>query len=192
MSTAVLAPTTITMTIDGGLATTSIVTMAMPFAGRITAAWVACTTAPVGSALVSDLKVGSGVAAAFSIAAAGTSDEGALNTASYAVTNKALTSNVATLTTAAHGYKVGDVVTVTGVGSPFDGTHTITVVGSTTTFSYAKTNANVSSAASSGGTAVSSSTVQFAAGDLVSLDVSSVGSGTAGSGLTVAFTVTQS
>ena len=191
MSTAVLAPTTITMNIAGGLATSSIVTMAMPFSGKITGAYVAVTTAPAGSALTADLKVGSGVAAAFSIAAAGTSDAGALNTASYAVTNKALTSNVATLTTAAHGYKVGDVVTVAGVGKPFDGTHTITAVGSTTTFSYAKTNANVSSVASSGGTAVSTSTVQFAEGDLVSLDVSAVGSGTAGSNMTVAFTVVE-
>ncbi len=115
MSTAILAPTTITLTIDGGLATTSIATMAMPFSGRITAAWVACTTAPVGSALTADLKVGSDVAAAFSIAAAGTSDEGTLTAANC----------------------------------------------------------------------------DFAAGSLVSLDVSAVGSSTAGSGMTVAFTVTQ-
>jgi hypothetical protein len=115
MATSVLAPSTITLTIDGGLATTSIVTMAMPFSGRITDAWVAVTTAPVGSALTADLKVGSDVAAAFSIAAAGTSDQGTL------------------------------------------------------------TDANC----------------DFNAGDLVSLDVSAVGSGTAGSGITVAFTVTE-
>ena len=115
MSTAALAPTTITLTIDGGLATTSIVTMAMPFAGKITDAWVACTTAPVGSALTADLKVGSDVAAAFSIAAAGTSDQGTLTAANC----------------------------------------------------------------------------DFVAGSLVSLDVSAVGSSTAGSGLTVAFTVTE-
>lgn len=116
MSTVILAPTTITLTIDGGLSTSSIATMAMPFSGRITSAWVACTTAPVGSALVADLKVGSDVAAAFSIAAAGTSDEGTLTAANC----------------------------------------------------------------------------DFVAGSLVSLDVSAVGSGTAGSGLTVAFTVTES
>ena len=191
MSTAVLAPTTITMNVAGTLSTSSIVAMAMPFNGYITGATVAVTTAPVGSALTADLKVGSGIAATTSIAAAGTSATGTLNTASYAVTNKALTSNVATLTTAAHGYKVGDIVTVVGVGNQFDGTHTITVVGSTTTFAYAKTNANVSYVASSGGTAVSKSTVQFAAGDLVSLDVSAVGSSTAGANMTVAFTVTE-
>ena len=191
MSTAVLAPTTITMNVAGTLSTSSIVAMAMPFNGYITGATVAVTTAPVGSVLTADLLVGSGIAARTSIAAAGTSATGTLNTASYAVTNKALTSNVATLTTAAHGYKVGDIVTVSGVGNQFDGTHTITAVASTTTFAYAKTASNVTSVASSGGTAVSKSTVKFAAGDLVSLDVSAVGSGTAGANMTVAFTVTE-
>ena len=67
------------------------------------------------------------------------------------VTNKELTSNVATLTTAvAHGLGVGQVVTVSGVDSTFNGTYTITVVGSTTTFSYAKTATNVASAAATG------------------------------------------
>ena len=68
-----------------------------------------------------------------------------------AVTNKALTSNVATLTTAvAHGLGVGQVVTISGVDSTFNGTYTITVVGSTTTFSYAKTASDVTSAAATG------------------------------------------
>ena len=67
------------------------------------------------------------------------------------VTNKALTSDVATLTTAvAHGLGVGQVVTVSGVDSVFNGTYTITVVGSTTTFSYAKVNTNVVSVAATG------------------------------------------
>ena len=79
MSTASLAPTTITMNIAGTLSSSSIVTMAMPFAGSVTGAYVAVTTAPVGSVLTADLKIGSNVAAAFSIAAAGTSDEGALS-----------------------------------------------------------------------------------------------------------------
>jgi hypothetical protein len=67
------------------------------------------------------------------------------------ITYKQLTSNVATLTTGtAHGYQVGDIVFVSGVGSPFDGTptisgyKTITAVPSETTFSYAATGANVS------------------------------------------------
>jgi N4-gp56 family major capsid protein len=70
---------------------------------------------------------------------------------SVSVTNKALTSNVATLTTAvAHGLGVGQVVTVSGVDSTFNGTYTITVVGTTTTFSYAKTATDVVSIAATG------------------------------------------
>jgi N4-gp56 family major capsid protein len=72
-------------------------------------------------------------------------------TPTVSVTNKELTSNVATLTTAvAHGLGVGQVVTVSGVDATFNGTYTITVVGSTTTFSYAKTATNVTSVASTG------------------------------------------
>jgi hypothetical protein len=58
--------------------------------------------------------------------------------ASKPVTNKALTSGVATLTANGHGYSAGFSVTVSGVGTPFDGTFTITSVG-TNTFSYAVT-----------------------------------------------------
>jgi len=115
MSTSVLAPSTIVLGIPGTLSTSSIVSVAMPFSGKITGAYVAVTTAPVGSALTADLKVGSDVAAAFSVAAAGTSDEGALTAANC----------------------------------------------------------------------------DFLAGDIVSLDVSAVGSSTAGANMTVAFTVTQ-
>ncbi|NDB61410.1 hypothetical protein EB001_23670, partial [bacterium] len=67
-------------------------------------------------------------------------------------TNKALTSNVATLTTsAAHGLAVDDVVWIEGVDSTFNGKYTVTSVPTTTTFTYAKVASNVSS------TAVSSS-----------------------------------
>ena len=194
MSTAVLAPSVANLNIGGVLTIAStpvsgVVNMAAPFSGSITAATAAVAVAPTGAALTANVMVGAGIAATASIAISGTSATATLNTASYAVTNKALTSNVATLTTAAHGYKVGDVVTVAGVGKQFNGTHTITAVGSTTTFAYASVFANVTSVASSGGTAVSNSPVSFAAGALVSLDVSAVGSGTAGSNMTVAFTV---
>ena len=76
--------------------------------------------------------------------------------ATRAVSNKALTDNVATLTTsAAHGFEVGESVTVAGVDSTFNGTYTITAKTSTT-FSYAKTASNVTSAAvSPAGTASS-------------------------------------
>jgi hypothetical protein len=64
------------------------------------------------------------------------------------VNNKALTSNVATLTTsAAHNYLAGDVVTITGVDATFNGTFNIIAVPTSTTFTYAKTAANVTSAA---------------------------------------------
>lgn len=116
MSTGVLAPTTITLNIAGGLSTSSIVTMAMPFSGTITGATVAVTTAPAGSALTAALLKGSASAATFSIAAAGTSATGTLGTAT------------------------------------------------------ART---------------------FQAGDLIHLDVLTVGSGTAGSNITVAFTVVE-
>ena len=65
-----------------------------------------------------------------------------------AVSNKALTSDVATLTTsAAHGLAVGDEVWVEGVDSTFNGKYTVTGVPTTTTFTYAKVNTNVSSTA---------------------------------------------
>ena len=64
------------------------------------------------------------------------------------INNKALTSNVATLTTtAAHGLCTGMVITITGVDATFNGTYTITGVPTTTTFTYAKTASNVSSTA---------------------------------------------
>jgi hypothetical protein len=64
------------------------------------------------------------------------------------INNKALTSNVATLTTtAAHGLSVGMQITITGVDATFNGEYRITGVPTTTTFTYAKTNTNVPSAA---------------------------------------------
>lgn len=81
MSTAVLAPTTITLNVAGVLTTSSIVTMRMPFAGKVTGATVAVTGAPVGSALTAALLKNAANAATFSIAAAGTSAVGTLGTA---------------------------------------------------------------------------------------------------------------
>jgi hypothetical protein len=64
------------------------------------------------------------------------------------ITNKALTSNVATLTTGtAHGITVGAKAVITGVDATFNGTYYVTAVPTTTTFSYAKTATNVTSAA---------------------------------------------
>lgn len=67
------------------------------------------------------------------------------------VSNKALTDNVATLTTsAAHGLLAGDQVVVSGVDSTFNGTFTILTVPTTTTLTYAKTATNVVSAVATG------------------------------------------
>lgn len=82
------------------------------------------------------------------------------------ITNKELTDNVATLTTAAeHNYIVGEGVYISGVGSPFDsaagyppGSHKIITDVTPTTFSYAVTNADIAS------TAVSPAGSSFAAG----------------------------
>jgi len=65
------------------------------------------------------------------------------------ISNKVLSSNLATLTTnAVHGIsQVGTLVVVQGVDSVFDGTYTIHSIPTTTTFTYVKTNANVSTAA---------------------------------------------
>jgi len=72
------------------------------------------------------------------------------------VSNKALTSNVATITTSAtHGFAVGDYVVVSSVDATFNGTYLIASVPTTTTFTYAKTATNVTSAAASGSAVVS-------------------------------------
>lgn len=62
------------------------------------------------------------------------------------ITNKALTSNVATLTTsAAHGLSTGMQIVITGVDATFNGEYRITSIPTTTTFTYAKTASNVAS-----------------------------------------------
>jgi hypothetical protein len=60
------------------------------------------------------------------------------------INNKALTSNVATLTTTtAHGLSVGMQITISGVDATFNGEYRITGVPTTVTFTYAKTATNV-------------------------------------------------
>ncbi len=73
--------------------------------------------------------------------------------ASFTITNKALTTNVATITTAAaHGLAVGDSVTVilSVADSSFDGIYAVASIPTATTFTYAKTAANVASVAATG------------------------------------------
>lgn len=72
------------------------------------------------------------------------------DTITRSITNKALTSNVVTLTTSVnHGFTAKMYVKVEGVGAPFDGEFTITSVTSNT-FSYAVTASDVTSAAATG------------------------------------------
>jgi len=79
-----------------------------------------------------------------------------ISTITRTVSNKALASDVATITTSAnHGFSVGDIVVITGVDSTFNGTHYITGVPTTTTFTFAKDAANVTSAVATGSAAVS-------------------------------------
>ena len=84
--------------------------------------------------------------------------EKAASTFARTISNVALTSNVATITTAAnHGYAVGDSVTVTATtNTALNGTYTIASVPTATTFTYAKTNANITSQADTGTVVISS------------------------------------
>jgi hypothetical protein len=76
------------------------------------------------------------------------------------VNGKSLTNNVATLTTpTAHGFRVGMPVVVTGVDGIFNGTYTIASIPTTTSFTYAKTNGDVTFlAVSPAGNAVAGTT----------------------------------
>lgn len=75
----------------------------------------------------------------------------ALDVASVAISNVALTTNVATITTAAnHNLVVGQVVVVDASNNTFDGTFTVTSVPTATTFTYNKTAANVGAVAATG------------------------------------------
>jgi hypothetical protein len=79
-----------------------------------------------------------------------------ISTITATVSNKALASDVATITTSAtHGFSVGDIVVVSGVDTTFNGTHYITGVPTTTTFTFVKDAANVTSAVATGSAAVS-------------------------------------
>jgi hypothetical protein len=76
------------------------------------------------------------------------------NGVAYNVSNKALTSNVATITTTnPHYLAVGETVEVSGVDAVFNGSYTVVATPTATTFTYAKSNANVSSTAVSSATA---------------------------------------
>ena len=73
--------------------------------------------------------------------------EGATST----VSGKALTSNIATITTtSAHNLLAGDLVTIAGVDTTFNGDQTVVDVPTTTSFTFNLIHANVTSATSTG------------------------------------------
>lgn len=76
-------------------------------------------------------------------------DGGLYDANSADVTNKALTSNVVTLTAAGHPFEVGQTLIIADVDAAINGTHTITSV-TTSTFSFPLVHANIASAACSG------------------------------------------
>ena len=85
-------------------------------------------------------------------------DQKAASATAKTITNRALISNVVTITTSTeHGFEVGDTVTIAGAATAFNGTYNITLIPTPTTFKYAKTNANIASVAS-GGTATPGTT----------------------------------
>jgi hypothetical protein len=87
------------------------------------------------------------------------------STLTNTVTNKALASNVATLTTGTtHSLAVGDIIVVGGVDATFNGTHVVVSVPTTTTFTFAKEAANVTSAAVSPAGTTSAATKRRFAG----------------------------
>lgn len=116
---------------------------------------VGCLTKPITTLVVGNTD------ATRPVFTAGQSDRWAAT-----VTTKALTSNVATLTTmAGHGFQPGNTVVVSGVDDTFDGTWVIASTPSSTTFTFAVTAANVTSTAATG-TAEVGDSKQFAAVDL--------------------------
>jgi hypothetical protein len=145
ISTASVSPTTGALVVHGGVGITGDVNIAgnINFGG--TGTNVSTANLAVNAPLI---FTGSG-------SLVSTSDLGLVTEGKYAVTNiptrkvvnKALGTNVATLTTdVAHTFLAGDSVTIANIDATFNGTYTIATVPSTTTFTYAKTNIDVASA----------------------------------------------
>lgn len=104
------------------------------------------------------------------------------------VTNKALTSNVATLTvSSAHTFVVGETITVSGVDATFNGTHTVTSTPTAVTVRYALTAANVTSTVSSGTITNTAGWKGFALGDgaLLNISAAKISAGTLDAGVIV-------
>jgi hypothetical protein len=105
------------------------------------------------------------------------------------VTNKALTSNVATLTvSSAHTFVVGETITVSGVDATFNGSHEITATPTAVTVRYALTATNVTSTGSSGTIANTAGWKGFALGDgaLTNISAAKITAGTLAAGVILA------
>ena len=91
-------------------------------------------------------------------------------TSAGTIVNKALTSNVATLTTsAAHNLAVSDSIWVEGVDATFNGSFTVLTVPTTTTFTYTKAATNVTSTAVTSAAAIVATTGAIYVEDLTEL-----------------------
>ena len=67
------------------------------------------------------------------------------------VNTKAISNSLATIgTTAAHGLVIGDSITISGMGAPYDGVQIIDGVPTTTSFQFVISSANVSQVSASG------------------------------------------
>ena len=104
------------------------------------------------------------------------------------VTNKSLTSNVATLTvSSAHTFVVGETITVSGVDATFNGSYEVTATPTALTVRYAKTASNVPSAASSGTITNTAGWKGFALGDgaLINIAANKITAGSLDAGVIV-------
>ena len=91
-------------------------------------------------------------------------------TSAGTIINKALTSNVATLTTsAAHNLAISDLIWVEGVDATFNGEYTVATVPTTTTFTYTKAATNVTSTAVTSAAAIVATTGSIYTEDLTAL-----------------------
>ncbi len=91
-------------------------------------------------------------------------------TSAGTIVNKALTSNVATLTTsAAHNLAISDSIWVEGVDATFNGEFTVATVPTTTTFTYTKAATNVTSTAVTSAAAIVATTGAIYIEDLTEL-----------------------
>jgi len=104
------------------------------------------------------------------------------------VTNKQITSNVATLTvSSAHTFVVGETITVSGVDATFNGSYEVTATPTALTVRYAKTASNVTSTGSSGTITNTAGWKGFALGDgaLINIAANKITAGSLDAGVIV-------